>query len=145
MQVITSREVVASRQQVFGVLADYHRRAALLPASFTDYAVTCGGQGAGTLVRYRLRAAGRARDCHMEVTEPARGRVLEEHDTRSGLWTRWSVNPGRAGPGRCRVYVETRWPDAGGVAGVLERALTPRRLAQIYNRVLDGLARQVAG
>lgn len=142
VQMVTSREVAGSREAVFAVLADYYRRPALLPTNFTDYAVKRGGQGAGTLVRYRLHAGARVRDCHMEVTEPAPGRVLEERDTHSSLRTRWSVD--HAGPGHCRVHVETSWTGASGLTGIFERAVTPRGLTRIYNGVLDRLARHVA-
>lgn len=45
VEVATSRYVEASADAVFGMLADYWRRPALLPANVTDYSIKRGGRG----------------------------------------------------------------------------------------------------
>lgn len=136
----TSRDIHASPEAVYELLADYWRRPALLPPSFTDYGIKRGGHGDGTVVRYRLHVAGRVHDCRMEVTEPSAGRELLEADTNSTMRTRWVVEP--RPPAGCRVAVETSWTDASGIGGRLERLLAAHRLQRIYNQALDQIARQ---
>ena len=59
----TERLVAASPQRVRAFLVDYqNNRPRILPAEyFRDYRVEQGGDGAGTVISYRLRAGGRER------------------------------------------------------------------------------------
>src|SRR4051812_8142441 len=90
----SERIIDAPPTEVFQVLADYEtRRPRLLPPNYLDYTVKAGGQGQGTVLRYRFRAAGRERFYEMHVEETVKGQVLTERDRNSSLVTRWCVLP----------------------------------------------------
>jgi hypothetical protein len=105
--------------------------------------VDAGGQGAGTTVHYRLRAGGRERPYTMTVSEPAKGRVLSERDTRSSLVTIWSLTPLDDGR-QTRVQVATEWEGGRGIGGFFERTFAPGVLRRLYADELNRLA-SVAG
>jgi hypothetical protein len=114
----------------------------MLPPNYQDYALEQGGQGSGTVIRYRFQAAGRARDYHMHVEETVRGQVLTERDTGSSLVTRWSVLS-VAGGQKSKVSVESDWEGGSGIGGFFERAFAPLGLRQIYRDILIALALMV--
>ncbi|HUY74189.1 MAG TPA: SRPBCC family protein, partial [Candidatus Dormibacteraeota bacterium] len=72
----TSRAIAAKPEDVYAFLRDYRKRPQILTPNFLDYTVEEGGEGAGTLIRYRLQAARRERAYQMRVDEPVEGRVL---------------------------------------------------------------------
>ncbi|HSA48972.1 MAG TPA: SRPBCC family protein [Yinghuangia sp.] len=130
-----SRDVAGEPEVVFAALADYaDTRPKLLTEHFSDYEVREGGQGAGTVVHWRLQATKkRSRECLFEVTQPAE-RTLVESDRNSSMVTTWTVEP--AGTGRSRVNVNTRWEGAGGIGGFFEKTFAPAGLRKIYDGVL---------
>ena len=138
-RVVAERVVGAPADEVYGYIADYrehHHR--FLPPAFTDFVVEEGGRGAGTVVRFRLTVGGRGREYRAVVAEPEPGRVLTEADAGTGSTTTFTVTP--AG-GESRVRVETTWPGAGGLAGVMERVLARRLLGRLYADELERLDR----
>ncbi|MGD9483184.1 SRPBCC family protein [Streptomyces sp. TRM70308] len=143
VEVSREREVAAPPDAVFAALADYRdTRERLLPEHFSAYEVREGGQGAGTVVHYRLQATSkRVRDCLLDVTEPTPGQ-LTERDRNSSMVTTWTVTPG-SGPGVSRVHVTTTWRGAGGVGGFFERIFAPKGLGRVYEAVLARLAAEV--
>jgi hypothetical protein len=145
VEVAAERAIDAPAGTVYGCLAnmrDHHHR--FLPPAFSEFVVESGGVGAGTIVRYKVTAGGRARGLRMEVAEPEPGRVITESDTGSSLVTTFTVTPeGTAS----RVRVLTTWDGAGGVGGFFERLFAPRALRSIYVDELERLdvyARQQA-
>jgi hypothetical protein len=142
VEATTQREIKASPETVFDTLADYKEgRPALLPEHFSEYEVREGGDGAGTLVHWKLQATSkRVRDCLLEVTEPSEGELVER-DRNSSMVTTWRVTPGSAA-GTARVTVTTVWNGAGGIGGFFERTFAPKGLARIYDGVLTRLAAQ---
>ena len=73
----TERLVAASPQRVRAFLVDYqNNRPRILPAEyFRDYRVEQGGDGAGTVISYRLRAGGeRERIGCVSKNQPRAGR-----------------------------------------------------------------------
>lgn len=136
-----SAEFPGSVDVVYGILADYRQgHPAILPRRyFTDLAVERGGRGAGTVIRYGVKLAGRVRDARAEVFEPQPGRVLEERifDDR-GTVTTFTVDPLEGG--RVRVTIHTSW-QARGLPGVFERLLAPGMLRRIYREELTNLER----
>src|SRR5919206_3900461 len=91
----TERLVAASPRRVHAFLVDYrnNRPRILPPGYFRDYRVEQGGDGAGTVISYRLRAGGRERGYRLRVEEPNEsGPLLEEHDTGSSLVTTWTLS-----------------------------------------------------
>lgn len=138
--------VGAPAELVYGLIADMkEHHARFLPPALKDLRVEQGGYGAGT--RYRVTGVflGGERELHMRVDEPEPGRVLTESHLDSPLVTTWTVEPVTDGT---RVTIETVWPSAGGIGGLLERLLAPRAMARVYReelRLLDRYARAQAG
>jgi hypothetical protein len=139
----SERVIDAPPAEVFQAVADYQtRRPRLLPPNYLDYMVRAGGQGGGTVIRYRLRAAGRERPYEMHVEETVRGQVLTERDKGSSLITRWNVLPLNGGQ-KSRVSIESDWEGAQGVGGFFERTFAPLGLSQMYKDILIALALMV--
>ncbi|WP_314174366.1 SRPBCC family protein [Streptomyces winkii] len=136
----THREIAAEPEAVRRALADYgETRPKLLPDHFSEYEVREGGDGAGTLVHWKLQATSkRVRDCLVDVTAPAEGELVES-DRNSTMVTTWKVAPGAA-DGGSRVSVRTTWKGAGGIGGFFERTFAPKGLARIYDEMLAKLA-----
>ena len=135
------RRIDAAPDQVFGILADYRvGHPAILPRRFfTGLEVEQGGYGAGTVIRYGMRAAGRVTRARAAVTEPVPGRVLVETDLGDrGIVTTFTVSP--AGEGASEVEFATDLPSRGGLAGRLERMFVRRYLRRVYAEELQLLA-----
>jgi polyketide cyclase/dehydrase/lipid transport protein len=136
----THREIAAEPGAVRSALADYSEtRPKLLPGHYSEYEVHEGGNGAGTVVHWKIQATSkRVRDCLIDVTEPAGGELVES-DRNSTMVTTWTVAPGAA-EGSARVTVRTVWKGAGGIGGFFERTFAPKGLARIYDEMLAKLA-----
>jgi hypothetical protein len=138
-------EVGAPAEDVYRYLADmreHHPK--FLPDNFTDFVVESGGVGAGTIVRFTLKAGGRSRAMRTQVGEPEPGRTLTESDTESSAVTTFAVVPRGA---TCHVTISTTWQGAGGIGGFFERLFAPRAMQAIYRdelRRLDAYARDQA-
>ncbi|MFI1094372.1 SRPBCC family protein [Streptomyces sp. NPDC020917] len=142
VEATTERIVAAEPERVYDALADYTgTRGRVLPEQFSEYEVREGGQGAGTVVHWKLQATSkRVRDCLFDVTAPTPGRLVET-DRNSSMITTWTVTP--AGTGRSKVVVTTAWQGATGVGGFFERTFAPKGLGRIYDEVLAALAADV--
>jgi hypothetical protein len=144
IRVSQSAVIGAPAPIVYGIIADYRDgHPAILPRRyFEGLEVERGGLGAGTRIRFRIRAFGSARTVRADVSEPVPGRELVETDVTTGAATRFLVEP--ADEGRAsRVTFETNW-HAGGLAGWVERCLAPRFLRNVYRAelaLLDAEAR----
>lgn len=140
---VSERVLDGSPEQVFAALADYQKtRPELLPEQYSEYQVREGGQGAGTVVHWKLQATEkRVRDCLFTVTEPSPGRLVET-DANSSMVITWTVTP--AGEGKSKAVVETTWTGAGGIGGFFERTFAPKGLGRINDQVLERLAAVVA-
>ena len=138
----SERTVSGPRERVWSLLRDYSRRPQILTDEFEDFEVESGGEGAGTVIRYRLNAGRRGRAYRMEVEEPEPGSVLRERDTESSLVTTWSLS----GNGDSTVVqLASEWEGAGGIGGFFERTFAPGALSRIYDRVLERLETELAG
>ena len=135
----TSRAIAAKPEDVYAFLRDYRKRPQILTPNFLDYTVEEGGEGAGTLIRYRLLAARRERAYQMRVDEPVEGRVLRESDTGSTLVTTWTVSPG-AGAQGTTAGLASKWQGGTGIGGFMERTFAPIGLRRIYGEMLARLA-----
>src|ERR687885_570924 len=140
----TEHLVEADPRRVRAFLTDYrnNRPRILPPEHFRDYRVEQGGDGAGTVISYRLRAGGRERPYRMRVEEPAEGGLLLERDTESSMVTTWTLTPAEGGQ-RTLVRLTSRWEGAGGIGGLFERLFAPRALRRIYDEVLQRLSEAV--
>jgi hypothetical protein len=141
VSVQTEHLIPASPRHVHAFLADYrnNRPRILPPEYFRDYRVEQGGDGAGTVISYRMRAGGRERPYRMRVEEPAEGGMLVESDTHSSLVTTWRFTPAEGGE-RTLVGLTSSWEGAGGIGGFFERMFAPRALRRIYDEVLERLS-----
>jgi fermentation-respiration switch protein FrsA (DUF1100 family) len=136
----SERVIEASPAEVFNALIDYKvKRPRMLPPNYLNYTVKQGGQGAGTVISYRFRAAGRERPYEMTVEETIAGQVLTERDRNSSLVTRWSVLPVDGGQ-RSKVAVESDWQGGSGARGFFERTFAPLGLRRVYKDALIALA-----
>jgi hypothetical protein len=137
--------IAAPADRVYRILANYrehHTR--ILPPAFTDVVVEEGGIGAGTIIRFKLRAGGRTQEARQRVEEPEPGRVLLERDLDRDMTTTFTVTPDG---NDCRVRIETVWTSSG-LQGFMERLLAPRLLRPIYKDELarlDRYAREQTG
>lgn len=140
-QVVVKNEriIAASPEAVYTALVDYKdKRPLILTPNFLDYKVESGGQGSGTVVSYRLRAANRERAYRMRVDEVIRGKELMERDRNSSLVTTWTLSPQDNGR-QTHVKVTTQWEGSSGVGGFFERTFAPLGLHRIYDQMLDML------
>jgi hypothetical protein len=141
IHVEAERVVNARATEIYEFMSDYRTRhpSILPPEHFLDYQVEAGGQGAGTIVRFHIRAGGRDRPYRMEVSEPDPGRVLAERDTTSSLVTIFRLYP-LADELQTRLRITTEWEGSGGVGGFFERTFAPGVLRSVYNKELERLA-----
>ncbi|WP_344269442.1 SRPBCC family protein [Actinomadura napierensis] len=142
-QVVATAETTlkANPERVLEALADYTGvRSRMLTEHFSEYDVREGGQGAGTVVHWKLAATSkRVRDCLFSVSAPD-ANTLVEKDANSSMVTTWTVSP--AGEG-ARVQVRTAWDGAGGVGGFFERTFAPKGLRSIYDAQLAKLGTEL--
>jgi hypothetical protein len=139
LHVSAERTVPAPAAAVYALLADYragHPR--ILPPAFSDLTVVQGGTGAGTVIRFALRLAGRKQEVEAHVEEPEPGRVLSEIYPEKSAVTRFIVDP--VGD-QSRVRIETSWEPSRGLAGLIERLFTPRMFRKLYTQELDLIER----
>lgn len=141
---VRSERVIDARPaDIFKTLADYEkRRPRLLTPNYQNYTVAKGGQGGGTVILYRFKAARRERPYELHVEETMKGQVLTERDKDSSFVTRWSVLPVNGGQ-KSRVSVESDWEGGSGVGGFFERTFAPLGLRNIYRDILVSLALMV--
>jgi hypothetical protein len=141
IHVAAERAIGAPADKVYGVIVDYQRHhPRILPSAFSDLVIEQGGIGAGTVIGFSVKTAGRSRHFRMQVAEPEPGRVLTESDTESSMVTRYTVDPDAAGS---RVRIETTWQGAAGFGGLIERLFAPRVMQKLYADELDRLDRYV--
>ncbi|QUR69285.1 SRPBCC family protein [Mycobacterium spongiae] len=121
---------------VLDAVADYENiRPKILSPHYSEYQVSEGGQGKGTVAKWRLQATkSRVRD--VQVNVDVAGHTVIEKDTNSSMLINWTVAP--AGPGSS-VTVKTSWNGAGGVKGFFEKTFAPLGLRKIQSEVLDNL------
>jgi hypothetical protein len=121
-------------------VADYQTvRPKILSPQYSDYQVLQGGQGAGTVAKWRLQATkSRVRD--VQVNVDVAGHTVIEKDANSTMVINWTVAP--AGPGSS-VTVKTTWTGAGGVKGFFEKTFAPLGLKRIQSEVLTNLKNEL--
>lgn len=142
IRVSHSRTIPAPAAVLYDLIADYrtgHPR--ILPAEYFDsLEVLSGGHGAGTRIRFAMKAFGRVNVETAEITEPVPGRELRE-TLASGIVTTFSVEP--RGPHEATVSIATAYAKAG-LRGWLEKILATRYLRAVYVAELAQLARVAA-
>jgi hypothetical protein len=143
-QVSASSSVLidADPAAVLTAVADYKEvRPRILSPQYSEYQVLQGGQGQGTVAKWKLQATkSRVRD--VQATVDVAGHTVIEKDANSTMVTNWTVAP--AGNGSS-VTVKTSWQGAGGVKGFFERTFAPLGLKRIQAEVLGNLKKELQG
>ncbi|WP_236978836.1 MULTISPECIES: SRPBCC family protein [Mycobacterium] len=132
----------AEPEAVLAALADYQNvRPAILPSQYSEYQVLQGGQGKGTVAKWRLQAT-ESRVRNVQVDVDVAGHTVIEKDQNSSMVINWTVAP--AGPG-ASVTVTTTWTGAGGVKGFFEKTFAPLGLKKIQAETLSNLKSRLEG
>jgi hypothetical protein len=130
----------AEPDAVLAAVADYQTtRPKILTDHYSGYQVLEGGQGAGTVVAWKLQAT-KSRSRDVKSTVDVAGRSVIEKDANSSMVTNWTVAP--AGTGST-VTLKTAWQGAGGVGGFFEKTFAPLGLRKIQAEVLENLKKAV--
>ena len=134
------RVVDAAVERVRAALADYaYVRPKILTEKYSGYALHQGGRGGGTVASWTFHATSkRTRDCLVDVTEPAPGRLVET-DRNSSLVTTITAEAVDGEPDRTRVAISTVWQGASGVGGFFERRFAPGGLARDHEQLIGKL------
>ena len=139
-----SADIAAPAARAYHLIADYragHPR--ILPKPpFISLDVEAGGVGAGTVVRCKMRFLGLVQTFWSDIEEPEPGRLLVERIRKSGMVTRFVVEP--LAPDLCRVTIATDVPVLGGWLGRLQGKWMEKVLLPTYRAEL-GLLAEVAG
>ena len=134
LRIRAERSMPAPPELVYRCIADYRaHHPHFLPPAFSNFRVEHGGVGAGTEIRFQLKAGGRVLQYHGHVTEPEPGSVIAESYGEQGVTT-FTVTPDGSGS---RVSIETT-SEAKGLQGLVARLLAPRLLRPLF---LDELTR----
>lgn len=134
-----STTIAAAPETVLAAIADYTRRAEILPPNYRDFRVVEGGQGAGTVAEWVLQATEK-RSRNVRATVTVSGDSVTETDANSSMVTVYRVT----GAGdQSTVTVTTTWQGAGGIGGFFEKTFAPKGLARIYDELLTNLKVQV--
>lgn len=130
----------AEPDAVLAAVADYQTtRPRILSEHYSGYQVLEGGQGAGTVVTWKLQATkSRVRD--VKSTVDVAGRSVIEKDANSSMVTNWTIAP--AGTGST-VTLKTAWQGAGGIGGFFEKTFAPLGLRKIQSEVLENLKKAI--
>jgi hypothetical protein len=132
------RIIGAPADVVYRCLADYthhHRPGGFLPPAFSNQEVLSGGGGDGTVIRVRVRLAGRTTTLTSRISEVEPGRVLVE-DSQS-VQTTFTVLPEAD---RSRVRFDTVL-EAAGLEGLMNKLFAARLLRPVYADELERLER----
>ena len=127
----------APAEVVLGILRDFdghHRR--ILPPAFSDFEVVHGGQGDGTMTRFKFTLGGRTSETRTLATETESG-VIRERVLGRRHGHRVPRGPEDAGS---RLSISTVWTTVGGINGILERLFAPAMLRKVYLDELELLA-----
>jgi len=130
----------ADPAKVLDAVADYQVvRPKILSPQYREYQVLQGGQGQGTVAKWKLQAT-ESRQREVQASVDVAGHTVIEKDANSSMVINWTVAP--AGPGSS-VTVKTTWNGAGGVKGFFEKTFAPLGLRKIQDEVLANLKNEV--
>ena len=131
------RHIDAPAEVVLEILRDFdghHRR--ILPPAFSDFEVVHGGDGDGTMTRFKFTIGGRTTETRTLATETEPG-VIREQVLDRDMVTTFHVVAEDAGS---RLSIATVWTPMGGVNGLLERMFAPSMLRKVYLQELELVA-----
>ncbi len=138
--VSASSVINAPARQVYAILADYHvSHPSILPKQyFPAIEVTRGGVGAGTALRFQMKAGASTRSFIADVTEPEPGRVLVEsnrleNDPASTSVTTFTVEP--SGERQTHLTIATDMTVANWLEGLMSTLFLRRVYAQEMKQI----------
>ena len=121
---------------VLNAIADYQNvRPTILSPQYSGYQVLQGGQGQGTVAKWKLQAT-KSRVREVQAVVDVAGHTVIEKDANSSMVITWTVAP--AGPGSS-VTLKTTWTGAGGIGGFFEKTFAPLGLRRIQDELLGNL------
>jgi Polyketide cyclase / dehydrase and lipid transport len=121
---------------VLDAIADYQNvRPKILSPQYSEYQVLQGGQGQGTVAKWKLQAT-KSRVREVQAVVDVAGHTVIEKDANSSMVITWTVAP--AGPGSS-VTLKTTWTGAGGIGGFFEKTFAPLGLRRIQDELLGNL------
>lgn len=137
---VKAADVLNARpEDVYATIADYqHSHLDILPKeALYDLQVEQGGYGAGTVIRFKMKALGVVQSFHHRVSEPEPGRVLVEQDINSAQNVRktFTVNPVENGQ-RSHVEIAATMNTSPGLQGFMERIIVPIFNRRVYRKEL---------
>ena len=140
-----TRTIEAAPERVYAVFSDYEQaHPAILPKPYFDeLVIEEGGQGAGTVLRLRMKALGVENNYRLTVSEPEPGRRLVEADPDAGVQTTFLVEP-RNGGRRSQVTITIDTKASPGLMGQVERLIVPPYTRRILRKELQLLANYLA-
>lgn len=150
--ITASAQISAPAATLYASIADYRGgRPCILPRQFfAGLEEEQGGIGAGTRLRFQMRAMGTTRNFRCLVSEPVPRPVLAEinveaasgtgePDWASGSVTTFTVDPLERGR-QAQVTISTELKARAGPAGWIERVLTASFLRRVFAQELQRLA-----
>lgn len=143
--VVDASDVIDARpEEIYAILSDYRvGHAAILPKPyFQEMIVEQGGQGAGTILRLRMKVFGQESSYHQIVTEPEPGRLLVETDMNTGQFSSFTLEPLNGGV-QTRVTIHSEFPASRGIKGLMEKLMQPPITHYIFKKELRNLAEYV--
>ena len=143
LRIKASAVIPAPASRVYGLIADYRKGhpSILPPEYFEDLVVEEGGRGAGTRIRFTMKAFGSREVSRASVTEPEPGRVLVETVQGKEIVTTFTVAP--TPDGNAQVTIDTRYV-AKGLRGWFEALFVPGYLKKVYAAELHLLGQRAA-
>ena len=135
-----SKQINQPASKIYGAIADYQKHHPnFLPRNyFKKLEIESGGMGAGTIFKADMDVYGNKSTLRMKVTEPQPGRVIQETDLASGLFTTFTVEP--LGAAQSNVTITTQWQQPAGLKGWLQSKVQAFFMGRIYKEELDLLA-----
>ncbi|KAA0106090.1 SRPBCC family protein [Mycolicibacterium sp. P1-5] len=125
---------------VLNAIADYQNvRPTILSPQYSEYQVLQGGQGQGTVAKWKLQAT-KSRVREVQAVVDVAGHTVIEKDANSSMVINWTVAPSGAGSS---VTLKTTWTGAGGIGGFFEKTFAPLGLRRIQDEVLGNLKKTV--
>jgi len=125
---------------VYATIADYeHGHPKIIPKEHLyDLQVEQGGYGAGTIIRFKVKALGFEETAHQQVSEPEPGHVLVEQDIDSprNAKTTFTVTPVDEDQ-KAHVEIATTMDTSPGFKGLVERLLVPLIQPPVYRKELQ--------
>jgi hypothetical protein len=144
VRVAVPMSIPGSAKEIYTVIADYtnHHQHILPRTYFRTVVVEAGGIGAGTIFRADMEVYGNKSSFHMKVSEPQPGRVIQETDLDTGLFTTFTVEP--KGADRSTVTIASQWERPAGLRSWFENWVRTLVMKRIYQAELAQLAQYVA-